>query len=156
LPGSADEGAWRILMTPIGAHLPGAAYYEVALDVITIGLGVFAALLLAIGIWWVWWRLPKQEVARLALKIRDQKARADVEDNYRKTVGQALGGVVVLIGAIKELQRARDSWQTQAERLALMAPTVIAAPGSVATPEAAAPTPAAPEPRRPWWRRLAG
>lgn len=47
----------------------------------------------------MWWRLPKQQVARLALKIRDPKARADVEDNFRKTVGQALGGAAVLIGA---------------------------------------------------------
>jgi uncharacterized protein YjbI with pentapeptide repeats len=38
-------------------------------------------------------------VDRLALKIRDPKARADVEDNFRKTVGQALGGAAVLIGA---------------------------------------------------------
>ncbi len=49
--------------------------------------------------WWLWWRLPKREVARLSLKIRDPKARADVEDNFRKTVGQALGGIVVLLGA---------------------------------------------------------
>jgi hypothetical protein len=47
----------------------------------------------------VWWLLPKQETDRLELKIRDAKARADVEDNYRKTVGQALGGVAVLLGA---------------------------------------------------------
>jgi uncharacterized protein YjbI with pentapeptide repeats len=65
---------------------------------ITLGLAVIAALLL--GIWWVWWRLPKREVARLALKIRDPKARADVEDNFRKTVGQALGGAAVLFGAV--------------------------------------------------------
>jgi Pentapeptide repeats (8 copies) len=64
----------------------------------TIGLAVLVALLLAIGIWWLWWQLPKREVARLALN--DPKARADVEDNYRKTVGQALGGLAVLIGAV--------------------------------------------------------
>ena len=61
---------------------------------ITIWLAVLAALLGAA----VWWWLPKQQVARLALKIRDPKARADVEDNFRKTVGQALGGAAVLIG----------------------------------------------------------
>jgi uncharacterized protein YjbI with pentapeptide repeats len=77
------------------------AYWEAIPDDvrITLGLAVLAALLLAIAIWWLWWRLPKREVARLALKIRDPKARADVEDNYRKTVGQALGGIVVLLGA---------------------------------------------------------
>jgi hypothetical protein len=67
--------------------------------VITIALTVFAALLGGIAVWWLWWRLPKQQVAQLALKIRDPKARADVEDNYRKTVGQALGGAAVLVGA---------------------------------------------------------
>ena len=55
--------------------------------------------MLLFGIWWLWWRLPKWQVSRLALKIRDPKARADVEDNFRKTVGQALGGAAVLIGA---------------------------------------------------------
>lgn len=67
---------------------------------IIIGLAVIAALLVLAFLWWSWWWLPKQQVARLALKIRDQKARADVEDNFRKTVGQALGGVAVLIGAV--------------------------------------------------------
>jgi uncharacterized protein YjbI with pentapeptide repeats len=64
---------------------------------ITIGLAVLAALLLALAIWWLWWRLPRRVVARLALD--DPKARADVEDNYRKTVGQVLGGIAVLLGA---------------------------------------------------------
>jgi hypothetical protein len=31
--------------------------------------------------------------------IRDLKARTDVEDNCRKTIGQLLGGAAVLIGA---------------------------------------------------------
>ena len=49
--------------------------------------------------WWLWWRLPKRQVDRLRLTIRDPKARADVEDNFRKTIGQLLGGAAVLIGA---------------------------------------------------------
>jgi uncharacterized protein YjbI with pentapeptide repeats len=77
---------------------PIVAYGEALPDWIT-GLAVLAALLLAIAIGWLWWWWPKREVARLALKIRDPKARADVEDNYRKTIGQALGGVAVLLGA---------------------------------------------------------
>jgi hypothetical protein len=52
------------------------------------------------GIWWLWWRLPQRQVARLPLQISDPKARADAEDNFRKTVGQALGGAAVLIGAV--------------------------------------------------------
>jgi hypothetical protein len=47
----------------------------------------------------LWWRLPKWQVNRLRLQIRDPKARADVEDNFRKTIGQLLGGAAVLIGA---------------------------------------------------------
>jgi hypothetical protein len=47
----------------------------------------------------LWWRLPKRQVERLAPTIQDPKARADVEDNFRKTVTQALGGAAVLIGA---------------------------------------------------------
>jgi uncharacterized protein YjbI with pentapeptide repeats len=81
---------------------------------ITIGLAVLAVLLLALAIWWLWWRLPKREAARLALKIRDPKARADVEDNYRKTIGQGLGGIAFLLGAglaylqFSQQQRASD------------------------------------------------
>jgi hypothetical protein len=64
-------------------------------------IGAFVVLIVAglWGIWWLWWRLPQRYVARLALKIRDPKARADIEDSFRKTVGQALGGAAVLIGA---------------------------------------------------------
>src|SRR6202163_380501 len=65
-------------------------------SVSTVAAGGIAALW---GAWWLWWRLPKRQVNRLRLTIRDPKARADVEDNFRKTVGQALGGAAVLIGA---------------------------------------------------------
>src|SRR5580700_6247850 len=54
---------------------------------------------LAYGVWWLWWQLPKWQAYRLVRKIRDRKSLADVEDNFRKTVGQALGGAAVLIGA---------------------------------------------------------
>jgi uncharacterized protein YjbI with pentapeptide repeats len=70
-----------------------------AIAAIAMLAGVPLAALLA-AIWWLWWQLPQRQVARLALKIRDQKARTDVEDNFRKTVGQALGGAAVLIGAV--------------------------------------------------------
>jgi hypothetical protein len=39
------------------------------------------------------------QIDSLAMKIRDPKARSDIEDNLRKTVGQAIGGAAVLIGA---------------------------------------------------------
>jgi uncharacterized protein YjbI with pentapeptide repeats len=80
---------------------PIVAYWEGLPTWITLGLAVLAALLvLGIAVYgWVWW--PRRVVARLALD--DPKARADVEDNFRKTVGQALGSVVVLLGGIAAL-----------------------------------------------------
>jgi hypothetical protein len=57
------------------------------------------AAVVALCAWWLWWRLPKRQVNRLRFAIRDSKARADVEDNFRKTIGQLLGGAAVLIGA---------------------------------------------------------
>jgi hypothetical protein len=66
-------------------------------DLILIAVNVALALL---GISWLWWRLPKLVVDRLRLQIRDPKARTDVEDSFRKTIGQAIGGVAVLGAAI--------------------------------------------------------
>src|SRR5215471_20260689 len=94
---------------------------------------VIAVLVLLFVVWWLWWRLPKWQVNRLALEIRDPKARADVEDNFRKTVGQLLGGAAVLFGAwlaflqfsqqqqtaqfqIKQQQQAAKQQQQQAAR----------------------------------------
>jgi hypothetical protein len=62
-------------------------------------IGVSGAVALSVFGWWFWWRLPKRQVERLRHAIRDPKARTDVEDNYRKTIGQLLGGAAVLIGA---------------------------------------------------------
>jgi uncharacterized protein YjbI with pentapeptide repeats len=59
-------------------------------------IAVVAGVIAALAFWW-WW--PKWQVNRLAREIRDPKARADVEDNFRKTVGQLLGGTAVLLGA---------------------------------------------------------
>jgi uncharacterized protein YjbI with pentapeptide repeats len=58
-----------------------------------------AAAIALFAAWWLWWRLPKRQVDRLRAEITDAKARADVEDNFRKTIGQLLGGVAVLIAA---------------------------------------------------------
>jgi hypothetical protein len=64
-------------------------------DFISIAANV--ALVLLVVIWLLWWRLPVWQAARL--RLWETKARADVEDNFRKTVGQALGGAAVLVGA---------------------------------------------------------
>jgi hypothetical protein len=54
-----------------------------------IGIGA-GAVVLAGAVWWLWWRLPKRQMRSITLG--DPKARADIEDNFRKTIGQALGG----------------------------------------------------------------
>src|ERR1700712_5367753 len=61
------------------------------------GIGV-GGVVLAGAVWWIWWRLPKRQMRSITLG--DPKARADIEDNFRKTIGQALGGVAVLLGAV--------------------------------------------------------
>jgi hypothetical protein len=50
---------------------------------------VIAALAPLWGIWWVWRRLPQHQVARLALKIRDPKARAATERCARPAYKQS-------------------------------------------------------------------
>jgi uncharacterized protein YjbI with pentapeptide repeats len=70
---------------------------QIDLSIVAAAVALAAAVLG--GAWWLWWRLPMRQVARLRFTIRDPKARADVEDNFRKTIGQLLGGAAVLIGA---------------------------------------------------------
>jgi uncharacterized protein YjbI with pentapeptide repeats len=68
-------------------------------DITILAIAILALMPLA-AIWWLWWQLPRRQVRRLDIQIHDPKARADTEDNFRKTVGQALGGAAVLIGAV--------------------------------------------------------
>ena len=68
----------------------------------------------ALGAWWLWWRLPKRQVDRLRLTIRDPKSRADVEDDFRKTVGQLLLAAAALVGAgLAYLQFTEQQGNTQ-------------------------------------------
>ena len=66
------------------------------LEQIWVPIAVLVSVIAALAFWW-WW--PKWQVDRSAPEISDPKARADVEDNFRKTVGQFLGGAAVLFGA---------------------------------------------------------
>lgn len=63
-------------------------------------IGIPILILVAFGAWWLWWRLPKRQAYRLRLTVRDAKARAEIEDNLRKTIGQLLAGAAVLLGAV--------------------------------------------------------
>jgi len=52
------------------------------------------------------------------MTIRDAKARADVEDNFRKTMGQLLGGAAVLLGAgfaYLQFQQQQENFLAQQE-----------------------------------------
>jgi uncharacterized protein YjbI with pentapeptide repeats len=90
----------RIAAVIIAAELLFAIWWWVGLPGwLMIATAIALAPPLVYGAWWLWWRLTKSEVNQLALKIRDPKARADVEDNFRKTAGQLIGGAAVLIGA---------------------------------------------------------
>jgi uncharacterized protein YjbI with pentapeptide repeats len=60
-------------------------------------IAIEATLALLAGIWWLWWWVPKWQMK--SVTAAEPKARADIEDNFRKTVGQALGGAAVLIAA---------------------------------------------------------
>ena len=86
---------------------------------IWVPIAVVVSVIAALAFWW-WW--PKWQVNRLALEIRDPKARADVEDNFRKTVGQLLGGAAVLFGAwlafLQFSQQQQTAQITQQQRAA--------------------------------------
>jgi hypothetical protein len=58
--------------------------------------GRFIAVVAAIGVAGAaWWWLPRWQMK--SITAADPKARADIEDNFRKTIGQALGGIAVLL-----------------------------------------------------------
>ena len=80
---------------------------------ISLPIAVVVSVIAALAFWW-WW--PRWQVDRLALEIRDPKARADVEDKFRKTVGQLLGGIAVLFGAwLAFLQFPQQQQTTQSQ-----------------------------------------
>jgi hypothetical protein len=58
------------------------------------------------GAWWLWWRLPKRQVDQLRFVIHDPKARADVEDNFRKTMTQLFARLAALFAGIVALSAA--------------------------------------------------
>jgi uncharacterized protein YjbI with pentapeptide repeats len=62
-----------------------------------------------------WWWLPKREVERLRPMISDPKARADVEDNLRKSIGQLIGGAAVILGAGLAYYQTQQTLQTQSQ-----------------------------------------
>jgi uncharacterized protein YjbI with pentapeptide repeats len=65
--------------------------WPMVITLAAVGLAVVASLL------WLWWWVPKWQMR--SITAADPKARADIEDNFRKTIGQLIGGTMVLVGA---------------------------------------------------------
>ena len=53
--------------------------------------------------WLWWWWLPKWQVNHLRFAVYDPKARADVEDNFRKTLTQLFAVLATLFAGIVAL-----------------------------------------------------
>lgn len=89
---------------------------------IYIGLVLTVPILLA-----VWWWLPRAQANRLRRTVRDPKARAELEDNFRKTIGQLGGGIAVLLGiafaysqtiqTLREAEKSRQATDTASRNL---------------------------------------
>jgi uncharacterized protein YjbI with pentapeptide repeats len=76
-------------------------------------IAVVVSVIAALAFWW-WW--PRWQINLLVPEIRDAKARADVEDKFRRTVGQLLGGAAVLCGAwLAFLQFSQQQQTAQSE-----------------------------------------
>jgi uncharacterized protein YjbI with pentapeptide repeats len=61
-----------------------------------VGIIIGSAALLIVGAV-LWWQVPKWQMR--SITASHPKDRADIEDNFRKTIGQALGGVFILLAA---------------------------------------------------------
>jgi type VI protein secretion system component VasK len=80
-------------------------------------IGAAGAVILSVFVWWLWWQVPKRQASRLDFADLNEKARADAEDNFRKTIGQVLGGVAVLIGAAFAYLQFTDQQRTSQQQL---------------------------------------
>jgi hypothetical protein len=98
-PAASPGGVARRAKGDVMGGIASALLAAVHLPLVQIAIAVISAAPLLGVIWWLWWRLPKREVNRLRPQIRDPKARVDVEGSFRKTIGQAIGGAAVLVGA---------------------------------------------------------
>lgn len=61
-----------------------------------IGVSVVVIAALLAGGAYLWWWVPKWQMR--SVRVPDPKDRADIEDNFRKTVSQVLTGLLVLFG----------------------------------------------------------
>ena len=78
-----------------------------------VGVGVAAVV---VGFVLLWWWMPKWQMR--AITAPDPKDRADIEDNFRKTIGQALGGVAAafIAAGFTYMQFSQQQQATAAQR----------------------------------------
>ena len=65
---------------------------------VSIALIAVACIVAGAALCAIWWWLPKLQMR--GLTFDNDKDRAATEDNFRKTVGQVIGGAAVLVGAV--------------------------------------------------------
>jgi hypothetical protein len=73
-----------------------------------VGISIVAVIFIVGAL--LWWFFPKWQMQ--SVTTDDPKAQADIEDNFRKTVGQALGGIAQGFGGIAVLIGAVVAYQT--------------------------------------------
>jgi uncharacterized protein YjbI with pentapeptide repeats len=83
---------------------------------------LFVCLAIAVAV--AWWWLPVWLVNRKKLKFGSAKMRAEMEDNYRKTLGQGMGGIALLLGAAFTYYQLRTT-VNQAEATAQISKDVL-------------------------------
>lgn len=64
----------------------------------------------------LWWWFPKWQTKQSSLESVGPKDRADVEDNFRKTFGQLIGGIAVLAAAGLAYYQTQQTLQAQSEQ----------------------------------------
>jgi hypothetical protein len=100
--------AWLLVI--LAAFVAGIGVYAAALAWWSLllvwwpGFLAGVAAVAALGVWWLWWRLPKRQADRL-IPPEDAKERADVEDNFRKTISQIFGGAAFAYLQFTDQQR---------------------------------------------------
>lgn len=95
-------------VTVLAAWLPFSWYWLLIIGV---------AIIVVLSAWWFWLWWPRRQAERLRFTIRDAKARADVEDNFRKTLSQFFGGIAVLVGAVVAYSEFQQQQQASREVL---------------------------------------
>src|SRR5262249_6913472 len=64
---------------------------------VSIALVPVACIMIGAALCTIWWWVPKIQMR--GLTFENDKDRAATEDNFRKTLGQVIGGAAVLVGA---------------------------------------------------------